>query len=282
MITVMGATGRVGRRIVAELAAAGEQVRAISRSTPRSGAPGVEPWVGDAADPGFLTGAFRGAGAVFTMLPVDAHEPDQRTAQDAKGSAIATAVRASGVPYVVALSSLGAELESGTGFIEALHRQEGRLAATGVPLLVLRPTWFLENAADAMATVEALGCVADSLDPDLPVPMVATRDVATVAAAALRARDRVGVAELLGPRDLTQTEVAALLGEHLGRPGLPYVRLPEAEMVDALVGAGFSPDAAARHVGMTRALNEGRIAGRRTPENTTPTRFEDVVGEWVA
>lgn len=281
MITVMGATGRVGRRIVAALTP-GERVRAVSRSPQRPAGPGVEPYVGDAADAAFLTGAFRGAEAAFTMLPVDAHEPDQRAAQDAKGEAIATAVRASGVPYVVMLSSLGAELPSGTGFIEALHRQEQRLAATGVALLVLRPTWFLENAAEALPTVEALGCVADSLRPDLPIPMVAAQDVATAAADALRTRERTGVVELLGPRDLTQNEVAALLGQHVGRPGLPYVQLPEAEMVDALVGAGFSPDAAERHVGMTRALNEGRIAGHRTAGNTTPTRFEDVVGEWVS
>lgn len=108
------------------------------------------------------------------------------------------------------------------------------------------------------------------------------RRAGSAAADALCTRERTGVLELLGPRDLTQTEVAALLGERLGRPGLPYVQLPDAEMVDALVGAGFSPDAAERHIGMTRALNEGRIAGRRTAGNTTPTRFEDVVGEWVA
>lgn len=280
MITVMGATGRVGRRIVAALAA-DEKVRAVGRSPQRLAAHGAVPYGGDATDAAFLTAAFQGADAVFTMLPADVHEPEQRAAQDAKGEAITAAVRDSGVPYVVMLSSLGAELASGTGYIEALHRQERRLSALGVPLLVLRPTWFLENAADALPTVEALGCVADSLDADLPVPMVSAVDVAAAAADALRTRERTGVVELLGPRDLTQTEVAALLGERLGRPGLPYVRLPDAEMVDALVGAGFSAEAAAQHVGITRALNEGRIVGRRTAENTTPTRFSDVVGEWL-
>ncbi len=75
--------------------------------------------------------------------------------------------------------------------------------------------------------------------------MVATRGVAAVTARALGAREPTGVVELLGPRDLTQREVAAILGTRLGRPGLPYVQLPDTEMVDALVGAGFSPDAPA-------------------------------------
>ncbi|MBW0117288.1 NAD(P)H-binding protein [Pseudonocardia abyssalis] len=281
MITVMGASGRVGRQVAAALD--GEEVRVVGRSAERLAVlPGAVPFVGDAGDPAFLTEAFRGAAAVFTMLPVDSGEPDHRAAQEAKATAIATAVRDAGVPYVVALSSLGAELPTGTGFIEGLHVHEQRLAATGAQVLALRPGWFLENAADAVGPVEVLGCVADSLDPDLPLPMVATRDVAAAAARALRTRYRSGVVELLGPRDLTQTEVAAVLGKALDRPDLPYVRLPDDEMVAALVGAGFSPAAAARHIGMTGALNSGRISAVRTAENTTPTGIEDLVGEWVA
>lgn len=280
MITVMGATGRVGRQVVAALE--GEEVRAIGRSADRLAALDATPCRGDAADPAFLTAAFRGADAAFVMLPVDAHEPDQRGVQEAKADAIAAAVRDAAVPHVVALSSLGADVTSGTGFIDGLRVLEERLTATGARVLLLRPGWFLENAAEALPVVEQLGCLADSLDPDLPVPMVATRDVAAAAARALRARDRAGAVELLGPRDLSQVEVAAVLGAALGRPGLPYVRLPDEEMADALVGAGFSPDAAARHLGMTRALNEGRIAARRTAQSTNPTGIEDLVGEWVA
>lgn len=281
MITVMGATGRVGRQVVAALE--GEQVRAVGRSADRLATlGGTVPCAGDAGDPAFLTAAFRGADAVFTMLPVDAHEPDHRAAQEAKAAAIATAVRDAGVPYVVALSSLGADLPGGTGFIEGLHAHERHLAAAGAPVLMLRPGWFLENAADALPVVQGSGCLADSLDPDLALPMVATRDVAAVAARALRSRRRTGVVELLGPQDLTQTEVAAVLSRALGRPGLPYVRLRDDEMVVALVGAGFSRAAAARHVGMTGALNSGRICAARTAENTTPTGIEDLVGEWAA
>jgi uncharacterized protein YbjT (DUF2867 family) len=281
MITVMGATGRIGRRITHLLRAQG--VRGVGRSAQRIAATGAQPYAGDATDAAFLTEAFRGADAVFTMLPDDAAEPDHRAAQDAKGAAIAAAVRASGVGYVVMLSSLGAEVPAGTGFIEGLHAQEQRLRATGVPLLVLRPGWFLENAAAALPVIAELGLVADALAPDVAMPMVATRDVADAAAAAMVARDRTGVVELLGPRDLTQTEVTAILGAHLGRPDLAYARLPAEQMIGALVGSGFSADAAARHVAMCDAINDGRIVpmNGRTPENTTPTRFEELVGELV-
>ncbi|WP_300017869.1 NAD(P)H-binding protein [Pseudonocardia sp.] len=283
MITVMGATGHIGHRVVRLLREQGHDVRGVGRSANRIAATGADPCAGDAADAAFLTDAFRGADAVFTMLPDDAAEPDHRAAQDAKGEAIAAAVRASGVGYVVALSAVGADRPAGTGFIEALHAQEQRLRATGVPLLVLRPTWFQDNAAAALPVVAEHGVVADALAPDIAVPMVATRDVAAAAASALAARDRTGIVELLGPRDLTPVEMAAILGARLGRPDLPYVRLPADEMIGALTGAGFSADAAGLHVAMCEAINDGRVApmAGRTPENTTPTRFEDLVGELV-
>jgi hypothetical protein len=49
------------------------------------------------------------------------------------------------------------------------------------------------------------GINSDSVQADLPIPMVATRDIADAAATALKSRDWNGVVvrELLGPRDLS-------------------------------------------------------------------------------
>ena len=113
--------------------------------------------------------------------------------------------------------------------------------------------------------------------------MVATRDVAAVAAQALQARDWTGVVvrELLGPRDLSYAEATRILGERIGKPDLAYVQLSYAEMAEALVQAGLSASFAGIYVEMTRAFNEGRVLPRagRTPANTTPTRFEDFADE---
>jgi uncharacterized protein YbjT (DUF2867 family) len=287
MITVMGATGNVGRRIVHRLLAAGEDVRALGRNPEALAAlaaAGAETRAGDAADPAFLAAAFRGADAVHTLLPYSPASPDFRAEQARLGEAIVTAVRESGVRKVVALSSLGADLPQGTGFIAAsLHPQEQRLRALeGVDVLLLRPTLFFESIVAAVETVEAIGINVDVVDPDVPVPMIATTDIAEVAADALRARDWSGVAvrELVGPRDLTYTEATRILGAALGRPDLQYVQLPDEEMVGALVQAGFTPETAALHVEMGRAISAGTItAPGRTPRTTTPTRFEDVVSD---
>jgi uncharacterized protein YbjT (DUF2867 family) len=289
MITVMGATGQVGRQITEQLLEAGESVRAIGRN-PRTlaalAAAGAEPFCGDAADIAFLTRAFRGADAVHTLLPYDPTTPDFRAGQQRLGEAIVAAVRDAGVRHVVALSSLGADLPAGTGFIASLHAQEQRLRRlTDVNVLVLRPGLFFESITAAVDLVRALGVNADAVAADAPVPMIATRDVAEVAAAALAAHDWTGVQvrELLGPSDLTYTEATRILGAAIGRPDLEYVRLPDAEMVQALVQAGFSPDTAVLHVEMGRALSDGTIVSLagRTEATATPTPFEAVVADLV-
>ena len=129
MITVMGATGNTGKKIALALLNAGEKVRALGRSQSKLAelkAAGAEVLSGDTNDVAFLTKAFRGADAVYTLLPTDPGAPDYRAEQDRQGEAIVKAIRESGVRYVVALSSTGADLEGG-GVVAGLHAQEERL-----------------------------------------------------------------------------------------------------------------------------------------------------------
>jgi uncharacterized protein YbjT (DUF2867 family) len=291
MITVMGATGQTGGATARALLAAGEHVRALGRSQDRLAdlaAAGAETRAGDAADTGFLADAFRGADAAYVLLPIAPEAPDWRAHQARLGDAIVRAVRDAGVPHVVAVSSVGADVSGGTGFLTGLFAQEQRLRTlTDVAsVLALRPGSYFENAYGWLPGIAELGVMADTVAPDAPLPMVATVDVGTAASRALLARDWAGFAEreLLGPRDLTYAEVATILGDALGRPGLPYVQIPEDDLVGALLAAGWSADAARLQVEMNRAFSEGRVASRqgRTPETTTPTRFEDVAAEVAA
>lgn len=283
LFTVMGATGHTGGGTARRLLAAGARVRAIGRNPDKLAAlarAGAEVRAGDSRDPAFLADAFRGADGAYTLLATDRQAPDYAARQREEGEAIASALRESGLRRVVALSSLGADLPSGTGVILGLHAQEERLKAIeGIDLLLLRPVSFFENFYDALGMIREAGMLADTVAPELPTPMVATDDIAEAAARALLARDWRGVAvqELLGPRDLSHAEAARLIGQAIGRPGLPYVQLGEADMREALLGAGLSPSFVALYLEMTRAFNSGLIGsqGRRHAGNTTATRFED-------
>jgi uncharacterized protein YbjT (DUF2867 family) len=82
--------------------------------------------------------------------------------------------------------------------------------------------------------------------------------------------------DLLGPRDYTLAQAAAILGAAIGRPGLPYVQFTYEQARDGMVRAGLSPSYAEALLELTRSFNERRILGRaaRTPRNTTPTTLE--------
>ena len=286
MITVMGATGNTGKKIALALLNAGEKVRALGRSQSKLAelkAAGAEVLSGDTNDVAFLTKAFRGADAVYTLLPTDPGAPDYRAEQDRQGEAIVKAIRESGVRYVVALSSTGADLEGG-GVVAGLHAQEERLKKIeGVNLLLLRPVSFFENFYSSLALIKQEGINGDSVEADLAVPMIGTRDIADAAAKALLARDwkDVVVRELLGPRDVSYSEATRILGEKIGKPDLPYVQFSYDDQARALVQAGMSESFAKLYVEMTRAFNQGTIKPARTRENTTPSRFEDFAEEWA-
>jgi uncharacterized protein YbjT (DUF2867 family) len=65
---VTGATGRVGRAVVAQLLDAGVPVRALSRRPATAGLPAaVEVVAGDLTAPESLDAALRGVGAVFLL-----------------------------------------------------------------------------------------------------------------------------------------------------------------------------------------------------------------------
>jgi uncharacterized protein YbjT (DUF2867 family) len=282
MITVMGASGHVGGEIADLLIESGEKVRALGRSVEkleRVAGKGATVLTGGADDAVFLTDAFRGADAAFTLLPPDVRAADYRRQQDGQGEAIAAAIRNSGLRYVVFLSSLGADLAEGTGPIAGLHAHEERLRRlSGVNVLVLRPAYFFENFFDTMELVRQQGINGGPIAGDLPFPMIATRDVAAVAARALRQRDWHGVVvrELLGERDLTFAEATRIIGERIGKRDLSYVQFPYADFSASLVQMGVSPNVAGLYAEMARAVNEGRVKSRegRRSENTTPTRFE--------
>jgi uncharacterized protein YbjT (DUF2867 family) len=279
----MGASGNTGRRISVQLLEQGENIRALGRSAAklaRLESKGAELLTGDATDAAFLTSAFRGADAVYTLLPPDPQSPDLRRKWDQEGEAIVSAICDSAVRTVVFLSSLGADLSEGTGPVAGLHAQEERLRNLhGVSVLILRSAAFFENFYANMRLIKHQAINGGAVAPEVPISMIATRDIADVAARALKARDWTGVVvrELLGPRDLTFAEATRILGAHIGQPDLRYVQFQYADFAASLVQMGISENVAGLYAEMARGYNEGRITSReeRGPENTTPTRFED-------
>ena len=289
MIAVMGATGSTGRAVVERLLDAGRKVRVIGRSAERLKRfvdRGAEPITGDVSDAAVLTSALSGADAVYAMVPPDYGVPDPREYYNHFGETIEKAARQSGVRRIVFLSSVGAELASGTGPIAGLHDVEERLKTLGVDLRILRPGYFYDNFFANLGLIKHQRINGGAISPLVPIPMTDTGDIGAAAADELANGRFTGttVRELLGPRDYTMKEATAMIGQKIGMPDLPYIQFQDADVVGALTQAGISNGVASSFVEMSHALSEGRVRslqGRR-PDTTMPTPFEAFADRFAA
>lgn len=291
MITIMGATGHTGRSAAERLLDAGEPVRVIGRSADRLQplvARGAEAAVGEVTDAAFLTRAFTGADAVYVMMPPDYRDPDYFGRYKKIGDAVQTALTASGVTHVVFLSSVGADLPSGTGPIVGLHREEERLKQLpGINVLILRPGAFYENEFGTLGLIKHMGINGGAAAGNVPHPRIAAADIGVFAADALRARDFTGVSvrDLFGPKDLTYDEVTRITGVAIGKADLKYVQFPPQDYVNGLVqSAGFPKEIADLFLEMSLAFSEGKAGHHdaRTPANTGKTTFEEFARQALA
>jgi uncharacterized protein YbjT (DUF2867 family) len=282
-VTITGATGNIGKALAERLLQRGVRIRAVARSAERLApltAKGAEASVGDLEDTAFLAEALRGADAVFAMIPPQYNVPDLRADQRRIAASLAEALKTARIPRVVALSSVGAGLPSGTGPIAGLHGFEEMLKSIpGLSVVALRPAFFMENHLGSIHLMKSAGINGSAIGADVALAMIATRDIAAVASEYLIAPSFAGYAvrELLGPRDYTLREATSILGAAIGKPDLAYVKSSYEDFHRGLLGAGFSASAADALVEMYAAFNEGRIQGTvsRNASNTTPTTLDE-------
>ncbi len=165
-----------------------------------------------------------------------------------------------------------------------LHYLEQQLnQIDGLNLLHLRAGYFMENTLAQLGLIQAIGKAAGPLRPELTLPMIATRDIGAAAAEALLGLKFTGLntRELLGQRDLSMAEAAAIIGRAINRPDLEYARLPDEQVRAALMQMGLSASVADLILEMAAALNCGhmRALEPRSAQNTTPTSYETFVAE---
>lgn len=282
MLTIMGATGNIGSKLADRLLVKNRRVKLIGRSADRLQPfvdKGATAAVGDVDDEDFLMHAFSGSEAVFAMIPPDYAAQDFRQYQNRIGERIATAIEKSGVSHVVNLSSHGAHLSDKTGPIKGLRDQEQRLnQIDAVHIVHLRPTFFMENMLMNIDMIKSTGINGGHIRGNLPFAMIATVDIAEVAAQYLLERNFSGKSarELLGPRDISMEEATRIIGEKIGKPDLPYVHFSREEYINGLLQAGLTKDMAEQLAELDAGINDQLFASGepRRQENRTATDFK--------
>jgi uncharacterized protein YbjT (DUF2867 family) len=277
---VAGVTGRVGSVVASELRTQQHRVIGIARDAERGVAwaiGGGEAAYGSLDDAEFLTRTLHGVDGFFTLLPEDPFAADFHDERRAMADAIATAVRASGVPHVVLLSAVAASLPDGNGPAKDLNYLERVLRATGATLSIIRACWFQENVGAMLGPATAAGIYANFMaSADAPFPTIATRDVGRVAASLLVSPPSTSeVIDLTGP-SYSSRDLALALGSALGKE-LQVVDVPAAARAGALMQAGLPQPFAETVAELYACFESGRVRPEGDRALAGATTIHDVL-----
>jgi uncharacterized protein YbjT (DUF2867 family) len=212
MILVTGASGNIGREVVAQLQAAGVPVRGLSRNPQQAEFPvGVDVVRGDLTSPATLDRALDDVDAIFLvwMAPLGpAARAIQYIAQRVRRIVLLTSPIRTNHPFFQQPNALR-HVHAGV---------EELVEKSGTPWTVLRPGPFALNVRNWWAPQIRNGDVVRWFHGAAQTAAVHERDIAAVAVRTLcdeghESRDYV----LTGPESLTQREQLAVIGDVIGR-----------------------------------------------------------------
>ena len=226
LILIAGATGSVGRALVAELAKAEQPVRlrVLARNPERAAmlrGLSAPPWVGDATVPAALAGSCDGVDVVFSSLgaSVSPTSRDRRSYLDvdlvANRNLLAEAKRA-GVRRFVYVSVFTRPAYEETAYVRAHEQFVAELKASGLEYGVLRPTGLFSAFSEmlAMARKGRLPLIAGGAAETNPL---SEADLAILSREAIFSGDPRIEIDVGGPEVLSRRKIAALVFEALGR-----------------------------------------------------------------
>ena len=233
LIAVTGATGQLGRLVVAQLLAQvpAARVVALVRQPAKAADLGVAAREADYNRPDTLAAALAG---VDTLLLISSSEIGQRTAQH---RAVIHAARAAGVRRVVYTSLLHADTSSLSLAHEHVETEQ-MLKASGLNYTLLRNSWYLENHTVSAQGALAAGAFIGSAGQGR-IAGATRADYAAAAVAVLTGTGHDGKTyELAGDVAYTLSDLATEIGRQAGRE-LPYRDLPVADYASALGSFGL-------------------------------------------
>jgi uncharacterized protein YbjT (DUF2867 family) len=237
-VLVTGATGQIGREVVAQLRGTGCRIRAMSRDPRSVSLPtDVEIVRGDLSAPDTLDACLSGIESVFLVwtLPLAAAAPTiERIAAQARRIVLLTSPHRTPHPFFQQPNAL-----------RLIHGGVEQLIETsGLRWTFLRPGPFALNCRNWWAPQLRTSDVVRWFYADAATAPVHERDIAAVAVRALCDERHNGREYVLtGPRSLTQREQVEIIGDAIGRP-LRFEELSPESAREEMLAMGFPAPAA--------------------------------------
>jgi len=223
-ITVVGATGLVGSKVVEALHDGGHDVVAASRSS------GV-----DAVTGAGLPDAVAGADALVDVTNSPAFDDRAvMTFFTTSATNLVQAARKAGIGHYVALSIVGVDGLSDGGYFRAKVAQEQVVAESGLPYSIVRATQFTEFLDAIVASMTVAGEVRV---PDALIQPVPAAQVATAVARTAVGQPRNGIVNVGGPETISFEEMAQRTLARQGDDSKTVVVDPAARYFGAVLSA---------------------------------------------
>lgn len=275
-IIVTGSLGNISKPLTEILVAQGHAVTVVSSDSKKQEVIerlGATAAIGSISDITFLTNTFKGADAVYAMIPLSVTEPDldeylRRMAQN-----YAEALKEAGTKRIVLLSGWAADLVRGENI-------EDIFDGLNTSITIMRPASFYTNFYQSMDLIKGKGFIGKFLTlrysglwalltgktgllmgnygGDDRIVFVSPKDIADAVAEELLQHPEKTTIRYVGSEEMTCNEAAKVIGTAIGKPWLKWVLLSDKEMLQGLKMAKVPEKLAGTLVEMQAVMHSGK------------------------
>ncbi len=262
--TIIGANGQTGSRIARSLLDQQESVRVVLHKPEQAESwqeLGADVRIADVGDKEALRKAFSGSHRAYLLNPAAYHHEDYLARSVQVSAAMVEAANEAGINYVVALSSWGGQLDSGTGVILNAHHFEQKIKKEfRGKSTIIRPAGFMENWTWVLGAVFSNSILPTMYLPvDRPMPMVSVIDIADVVTDCILNKPKDNsIIELYGPRNYSPVDAAEALSSILDKP-IKAVTVPRENWASTFARSGFPQKTVELQCEMYDASNNGYL-----------------------
>jgi uncharacterized protein YbjT (DUF2867 family) len=275
-IIVTGSLGNISQPLTEILVKQGCTVTVVS-SDPKKQmaieALGATPAIGSISDVKFLTNTFKGADAVYAMIPLSFTEPDLGAYMHRMAQNYAGALKEAGIKRIVVMSGWAADLVKGENVEHVFNDLDASIT-------IMRPGSFYTNFYQSMDLIKGKGFIGKFLTlrysglwalltgktgllmgnygGDDRIVFVSPKDIADAVAGELLLQPKEKTIRYVGSEEMTCNEAAKIIGGAVGKPWLKWVLLSDKEMLQGLKMAKLPEKLAETLVEMQAAMHSGK------------------------
>ena len=251
-IVLTGSLGNISKPLAMELIEKGHLVTVISSKTERQKdieELGAKAAIGTMEDIDFMTKTFKGADAVYCMIPFRFTEEDQKAYFRKIETNYIQAIKQNNIEKVIILSGWAADIEGSHTFNQLSDRT----------VIELRPGSFYTNFYGNIKMIKEHSAIMAGYNGEDKIAFVSPNDIAVAAFEELTATFQGKKVRYVASEELTCNEAAKILGKAIGKPDLKWITLSEEQVLNGLIQSGFPQQLANNFVKMQVEMHSGKI-----------------------